>query len=99
VLQDDADALPVPSVGPPGVGTEHADLAAVPAAVPLEDLHGRGLPRAVRPEQAEDLAHLHVEVDAAHGLDLAVGLPQAADADRDSCAAWFSGLEERLRQS
>src|SRR5260370_17093485 len=42
-----------------------------------EDLDGGGLARAVRPEEAEGLSPGHLEVDAAHGLDLTVLLGQA----------------------
>ena len=61
---------------------EHADLAGVAGAIPLEDLDRRRLARAVRAEQAEHLALLDLEVDPAHRLQLPVGLPQAADGDR-----------------
>jgi len=36
---------------------------------PREHLDGRRLARAVGPDEAEDLAFFHVEIDAAHGLD------------------------------
>ena len=54
------------------------DVAAAAAAVALEDLDRRRLARAVGPEQPEDLAAAHLEVDAAHGLVLAVGLVEVA---------------------
>ncbi len=60
-----------------GVVAEHRDLAAAARAVALEDLDGRRLAGAVRAEQAEHLAALHGDVDAAHGLELAVALAQA----------------------
>ena len=40
------------------------------------------LPAPLGPEQPEDLAARDLEVDAADGLVLAVGLAQAADLDR-----------------
>ena len=46
----------------------------VGGAEPLEDLDGRRLPRAVRPEQREDLALLHFKGDARDGFDVAVAL-------------------------
>ena len=65
-----------------GVVPEHRHLAAVARAVPLEDLHRRGLAGAVGPEQPEHLAAAHLDVDPAHGLVLAVALVQVAHLDR-----------------
>ena len=65
-----------------GVVAEHGDDAARAGAVALEDLDGRRLAGAVGAEQAEDLAGGDLEVDAAHGLMVAVGLVQVADEDR-----------------
>ncbi len=57
-LQDDADAG-LPLGGRPGrVVPEHRHVAAVPAAVALEDLDRRRLAGPVRPEQREHLAAL-----------------------------------------
>ena len=47
-----------------------------------QDLERRGLARPVRPDEPEDLAHLHLEVDAAHRLGGAVALGQAPRPDR-----------------
>jgi hypothetical protein len=44
-----------------------------------QDLDGGGLARPVRAEEAEGLSGGDLEVDAAHGLDLAVALGQRAD--------------------
>ena len=55
------------AAGQPRERAEHAD-------------RGR-LARAVRPQEAEDLARGHLEIDAAHGLDLAVALGQPANPD------------------
>jgi hypothetical protein len=65
-----------------GVDAEHPDVAAGPAAVALENLDRRRLAGAVRPQEAEDLTGLHLEVDASNGLVLSVTLRQAADGDR-----------------
>jgi len=46
-----------------------------------EDLERRGLPRAVRPDEPEDFARPHVELDAANRLDVAVPLGQRPDPD------------------
>src|SRR5581483_725325 len=82
VLQHDADPLAELRAGPLRVVPQHAHVAGVPVAVALEDLDRRRLPGAVRPEQAEHLALVDLEVDAAYRLVLAVRLPQAADLDR-----------------
>ena len=50
-------------------------------AIALEDLRGRGLARPVWTEQAEDLAGVHREVHAAHGLQLAIALAKICNLD------------------
>ena len=65
----------------PRVEAEHAELAAVDVREPVDHLHRRGLPRAVRAEEAEALAALDVEVDSVDGHDLAVGLVEPARLD------------------
>src|SRR3954452_17417511 len=64
-----------------GVLAEDGDDAARPRPVALEDLDRRRLARAVGAEQAEDLAERDLEVDAAHGVMVAVALVQVADED------------------
>ena len=81
LLQDDADALAQPARAVGRVEAEDGDLAAVARPVALEDLDRRGLARPIRTEEAEDLAALDAEVDAADGLEVPVGLPQAANFD------------------
>ena len=67
-------------VGLPGsTPSTHASPAL--RAVALEDLDRRRLAGAVRAEEPEDLAGRDLEVDAAHGLVVPVGLVQVADAD------------------
>ncbi len=75
-LQDDADALsPRPScLG--GILAENGHGAAVTLPVALQDLDGRGLPRAVRAEEPEDLAGGDLEADAAERFHVPVGLAQ-----------------------
>ena len=80
-LELDADALLELDRVAPRVDAEHGDLAAVGLVEALEDLDRRRLAGAVGPEQAEDLAAADLEVDAVDGLDLAVALAQAGDAD------------------
>ncbi len=67
-----------------GIVAEHGDLALGARTVPLEDLDRRGLARAVRPEQAEDLAAVDRHVDPTQRLEVAVALAQPADLDRGS---------------
>src|SRR5262249_52740279 len=80
-LEDDADPLAEVGAGAFGIVPEHAPLPAVALAVALEDLDGRRLAGTVRTEQAEHLARLDREVDAAHRLETSVRLAQATDLD------------------
>ena len=64
-----------------GSWPEDVDVAGRPLAVALEDLGGGGLAGAVRTEQREHLAAIHVDVDPLDGLEVAVGLAQSADVD------------------
>ena len=82
-LQHDPDARAQRSRALAGIEAEHGDLAGAAVAVALEDLDGRRLAGAVGTEQPEDLAALHGEVDPADGLEVAVGLSQTVDLDRD----------------
>ena len=70
---------------------EDADLAAAARPVPLEDLDGGRLARAVRSEQAEHLAVLDLEADSAHRLHLAVGLAQIAHLDGEPFVMLYWG--------
>src|SRR5258705_9292859 len=81
LLQHDSDSLPEVRAGALRVVAEHADLTGVAAAVALEDLDGRRLPGAVGAEQAEHLALLDLEIDAANCLEISVRLAQAANGD------------------
>ena len=81
LLQDDADPVPPSRGRAGGVDAEHADLAAAPLPKPLQDLDRGRLPGAVRAEEREDLATRHLQVDSRHGLDVAVPLAQATNAD------------------
>src|SRR5262249_41028924 len=80
-LQRDADPLAPFEARARGVGAEHVSFTAVALAVALKDLDGGRLARAVRAEQAEDLAGAKLEVDALQRLEVAVRLRQAANAD------------------
>src|SRR5205807_5524916 len=81
LLEHDADALQQGPLPPGRVVAQDPDLARVGGAVPLEDLDGGRLAGPVRPEEGKDPTLRHLEVDAADGRDVAVGLLQAPDAD------------------
>ena len=68
LLQDDPHPLSEPSRRLAGIEAEHRGVAAVAPAVALEDLDGRRLARAVRPEEPEDLALGDVEAHTAERL-------------------------------
>src|SRR5205085_8707684 len=70
-----------PEVAPLGIAAEHRDVAPGPLPVALQDLHRRGLPRAIRAEEAEDLPAGDVERDPLDGLDAVVTLAQLTDRD------------------
>jgi hypothetical protein len=78
VLRDHAD--PGSDLRPRGGGVQAQDLerAAGERRDAGDHPHGRGLARAVRPEEAEGLAANQVEVDPVHGREAVgpVGLPQ-----------------------
>src|SRR4051812_3093149 len=83
LLEHHADAGPQPGTVAPRVDAEHAHLAAVGLAVPLEDLDSRGLPRTVRPEQTEHLAGSNRERDPVDRRLRAVALLERGDLDRE----------------
>ena len=57
--------------------SEDANLARVRLPVAFEDLHGRRLARAVWPQERDERAGLHLEVEAVEHRQLAVALAQA----------------------
>src|SRR6516165_10160152 len=63
------------------IDPKHPNLAPGSPAMALEDLDRSRLPRPVGPEECEDLATSHMEVDAPHGLQAVVGHPQARNLD------------------
>jgi hypothetical protein len=81
-LRHDAD----PRLQPPAVGrrveAEHPDRARVGATEPLADLHGRGLARAVRPEQRGDRTAPSRDGEPVHRCGGAVALDQCLGLDR-----------------
>jgi len=81
LLQHHADPGPPARPGVGRVGSEHLHLAAGSLAEPLEDLDGGGLARAVGPEEGQNLTAGDIEVNAPHGLVVAVAHPQAPHGD------------------
>jgi hypothetical protein len=71
-LKDQADTAAPLTVWVAGIDAEDRGIAGGAVPIALEDLDGRRLARAVGTEKAEDLARRYLEVDAAHGLVLAV---------------------------
>ncbi len=61
--------------------TEHENVTAVSLAKALEDLDDRGLACAVRPEQREDLALVHLEGDVPYCFGPLVGLCEMFNRD------------------
>src|SRR5690606_5844473 len=97
VLQHDAEArAPGPSCGL-RVLAEHADLARVAVAEPLEDLDGRRLAGAVRAEDREDLAALDPQVDAVPGRSAGPGAG-AAGAGGRVCRRHATSVPRRARR-
>ena len=70
----------------PGIGAEDGRLAGGGAGEPEQDADGGGLPRAVRAEEAVDLAGFDVEVEAVEGGDLSVALDETLGVDDGSHA-------------
>src|SRR5829696_611175 len=81
LLQDEADAVSPTPIRPLWVDPQHAHLARIPGPIALEDLDRRGLARAIRAQEGEDLARADLEVDPPHRFEAVVGLAQALDAD------------------
>ena len=82
VLQDHSDPLLERPRSRRRIVAEDRDLATVAAAVALQDLDGRRLPRAVRAEETEHFAFPDLEADSAESLDSVVGLAEIAYDDR-----------------
>ncbi len=63
---------------------QHLHLARVGLGEALADLDGRGFPRAIRAQEAEAFARLHVEIDPVDGHHVLVGLAEGAYAQRSA---------------
>src|SRR5690606_24654265 len=80
-LQLHTDAAQQARVARPRGLTVDTHLARVRLAQPFDDLQGGGLARAVRAENAEELALVDLERDTVDGPYLAVALAQIGDHD------------------
>ena len=81
MLQHHADLGHQRSVLVDGVEAQDADPTGRGAAVALEGLDGRGLAGSVGPEQGEDLAGGHAEIQAVDGGELPMADDEALDVD------------------
>jgi hypothetical protein len=87
-LRHHAEQLPRAAVLGGDVRTEHGDAARVGARQPRDDVDQRRFARAVRAEQAEELALAHLQRHAVERVQRAVALLHADDVDgRDQRAA------------
>ena len=75
-LQHDPDPLTETAPASAWVEPEHPHRAGRPLAVPLENLHRRGLASTIGPEQRVDLAAPDLKADAVHRTQPAVVLAQ-----------------------
>jgi len=80
-----------------GIQPEHSEPAAVAAAQALQDLHGGGLARSVRSQDAEDLPAPDVEGDLGDGNGPAVPLLEVFRGD-DGVHGWTLGNRSRPRR-
>jgi hypothetical protein len=64
-----------------GILAEDEHFARVASPVALEDLDGRRLSRAVRPQEREDLARLDAEVEAVEDLTRPIRLAKVSNLD------------------
>src|SRR4051794_39426605 len=79
VLQHQPDARPESRATRRRVHPEDAHAPAVAAAVALDDLHGRGLARAVRTEHRDELTGRDRERDAVEDRPAVIPLDESVD--------------------
>ena len=80
-LQDDPHLFPEPAGMGRGIDAKHRDSSSIAGAKSLQDLNGRRLARAVRPEQGEDFSLRDGKVNALDRYQAAVRLAQALNFD------------------
>ena len=88
-LQANADAVLQLLFLPIGIKVEHLHVAARASAETFQNLHGGRLPRAVRPEQAEDLTGADFEVDPLDRFEAVVAHAQTADRNSGRRTHWL----------
>src|SRR5947209_4170942 len=89
MLENDADALPRNAVRGPvrHLNAVEIDRACGRPLDPHDELHHGGFARAVRPDQAENLAALHLEADAVDRDKATIALDQAVHREpRHACS-------------
>src|SRR3979411_3286912 len=80
-LQDDPHLFPEPAGMGRGIDAKHRDSSGIAGAESLQDLNGRGLARAVRPEQGKDFSLRDGKVNALDRYQAGVRLAQALNFD------------------
>ena len=99
-LQADADPVLQLFLLFVGIEVEHPDVPGTALPDALQNLDGRRLPGAVRPQQSENLARVDLEIDALDGLEITIALAKSFDGDRvvlahtlpfqsNECRAWI----------
>src|SRR5215472_2322691 len=103
LLQDHAHPVPPGAARRGWVVPQETNLSRDALAEAFEDLHRRGLARAVRAEEGEDLSPPHLQIDARDSLVAAVALHQAAHADHrlgpgraDGCLSYARFLADAV---
>src|SRR5260370_30014514 len=91
VRQAHADAVLERANFDGGIVSQEADVSGAARAQTFEDFDGRGFARPIGAEQSEYFALRYIEVDAADGLDIAIGFVQASDVD-----GWTHAIEPIL---
>ena len=81
LLEHDADPLSELAVGVGRIHAQHLDPPLVGGAVPLEDLDGGGLARAVGSQDGDALPPADLKGDVAYRLGRAVALGETFDSD------------------
>src|SRR5205814_1491001 len=105
-LRHDAQPRPYAGTVAHGIHAQHAQGAARCGGDTSDHAHGRGLPGAIRAEEAERLTALDIEVDRVDRGEVCEALGQATGMDKRVCSGCWCGhcgvdriLEARTRAS
>ena len=90
-LQDDANSVPKVAPGSRRFNTEYFNAARTRRSVALENLHNRGFPSSIFPEQGVYLALPDIETDSGDSLHVTVVLAEVADFDGEHAAMNLPG--------